>query len=74
MLTGGMILRIRRNLVAVLLLALGLTGVLLATLAGTAGSVPKSDTTVITPAGGADKNLQPSRMGYDAIRPGGAGD
>jgi len=64
-----MILRIRRSLVALLLLALGLTGVLLATFSGTAGSVPKRDTTVTTPTDGGDKNLGPDRMGYDAVRP-----
>jgi hypothetical protein len=69
---GGTILRIRRDLVVVLLLALALTGVLLATLAGTAGSVPKPDTTVITPAEPSDKNVQPGGMGYD-VRPDGMG-
>jgi len=63
-----MILRIRRSLVALLLLALGLTGVLLATFSGTAGSVPR-DTTVTTPTDGGDKDLGPDRMGYDAVRP-----
>jgi len=42
-------LRVRRSLVALLALALGLTGLLLIALSGTAGSVPKENTTVITP-------------------------
>jgi ABC-type glycerol-3-phosphate transport system substrate-binding protein len=64
-------LRIRRNLVAALLLALGLTGALLATLSGTAGSVPKTDTTVTTSTDSGDKNSRPDRMGYDVVRPDG---
>jgi hypothetical protein len=57
-------LRIRRNLVAVLALVLGLTAVLLATLSSTASSAPRRDTTVITPSGS-----QPDRMGYDTVQP-----
>jgi hypothetical protein len=72
-----MILRIRRNLVALLVLALGLTGVLLATLSGTAGSAPR-DTTVITSVNGGDNRIQPGGMGYDgmgydSVLPGGMG-
>jgi hypothetical protein len=48
--TKEMILHIRRYVVAVLVLALGLTGLLLAALSGPAGSVPKENTTVITPS------------------------
>src|SRR6266568_1028835 len=66
---GGIDLRIRRNLVAVLALVLGLTGVLLATLASTASSAPRSDTTVITPSGRTDMGVQPDRMGYDSVQP-----
>jgi ABC-type oligopeptide transport system substrate-binding subunit len=62
-----MILRIRRSLVAFAVLVLGLTGVLLAVLSGTAGSAPKQDTTVIAPANGVDSTTpQPDNMGYDA--------
>jgi hypothetical protein len=68
-----MILRIRRNLVAVFLLALGLTGVLLAALSGTAGSVPKQNTTVITPTDRSDSGKQPGGMGYDTLQPDGMG-
>jgi hypothetical protein len=68
-----MILRIRRNLVALLVLALGLTGVLLATLSGTAGSVPKRNTTVITSATDVDSGGQPDGMGYDGSSPAGMG-
>lgn len=56
-------MRIRRNLALVLALALGLTGILLATVATTAGSAPKNDTTVVTPAG--DNGKLPGGTGYD---------
>jgi hypothetical protein len=55
-------LRIRRNLVALLVLALGLTGILLATLGGTAGSAP-TQPAVVVPAGGP----VPDGMGYDNV-------
>ena len=56
------ILRTRRNLVALLVLALGLTGIIVGTVAGTASSAPKQ-TTVTTPAGGAS----PGGMVYDGV-------
>jgi hypothetical protein len=56
------VLRIRRNLVAVLVLAMGLTGILLATLGGTAGSAPAKPA-VVVPAGGP----APGGMGYDSV-------
>ena len=66
---GGMILGIRRSLAAVLLLLLGLTGVLLVALSGTAGSVPRRDTTVITPSDGVVNDKPDVGMGYDSVGP-----
>jgi hypothetical protein len=54
-------LRTRRNLVA-LLIALGLTGIIVGTVAGTASSAPKQ-TSVTTPGGGAS----PGGMVYDGV-------
>jgi hypothetical protein len=65
---GGKILRIRRSLVAVLVLALTLTGIFLATLSGTAGSAPARHTTVVVPP--ADTAAEPDGMGYGGT-PGG---
>jgi hypothetical protein len=71
---GGKILRIRRSLVAVLALALGLTGIFLVTITDRAASMPRQNTTVIAPqpAAGEDGS-QPGGMGYDTPVPGGMG-
>jgi hypothetical protein len=69
--TEEKILRIRRSLVVALVLALGLTGILLATLTDTAASAPKQDTTSVPPAG--DSGVQPGGMGYDGVVPAGMG-
>ena len=66
------ILRIRRTLVAVLILALGLTGVFLATLSGTAASLPARDAPGIvdTDSGGSGYGrVSPDDMGYDGVSP-----
>jgi hypothetical protein len=67
-------LRIRRSLVAVLVLALGLTGIFLVTLTDPAASTPRQNTTVIAPqpAAGEDGS-QPGGMGYDGVQPDGMG-
>jgi hypothetical protein len=62
--------RIRRSLVAILALALTLTGILLATTFGTAGSVPKKDSNSTTVV---DSGRAPGGMGYDTVAPAGMG-
>jgi hypothetical protein len=67
-------LRIRRSLVAVLGLILGLTATFLVTQADRAASVPRQNTPVIAPQPAADEGGdQPGGMGYDSVSPDGMG-
>jgi hypothetical protein len=63
-----MTLRTRRYLIALLALAVGLIGLLLAA-SGTAGSVPKENTTVITPTTEANTTQQPDLLFYNRVHP-----
>lgn len=76
-------MRIRRALVAVLALILGLTATFLVTLADQAGSVPRQNSPVNAPLPAAGENGStpggmgydtppPDGMGYDTISPGGS--
>ena len=76
-------MRIRRSLVAAVVLALTLTGILLASTFGTAGSVPRKDTNISNgstvdgtgkvPGGMGYDTVAPNGMGYDSAAPGGMG-
>jgi hypothetical protein len=70
---GGKIVRIRRSLVAAVVLALTLTGILLASTFGTAGSVEKRDTNISNGSTVDDAGKVPGGMGYDTAAPNGMG-
>ncbi len=72
-LSGGKILRIRRAVVAVPVLALGVSGVLAATLSGTASSAPKKTTTIVTTVSSTPTPAPSSGAGYYAVAPQGFG-